>query len=112
VRHSAATSQSDNKKLHPEVAYGKTIIMGIGGRALAVVVAAADRVSCEKVSASLGGVESSQYAYLLPPEEAERVSGYKVGTIPPFGHAETTVKLLDARLLPYKDIELGTGVSQ
>ena len=59
----------------------KTLIVKADGKPACVVLASDREVSMKKLAAALGG----KAAQMMKPAEAERVSGYKVGGVSPFG---------------------------
>ena len=59
----------------------KTLLAEVDGKPVCAVVPSDRTVSMKKLAAVVGG----KSAQMLPPATAERISGYKVGGISPFG---------------------------
>jgi len=59
----------------------KTLMALVDGKPVCVIVPSDHEVSMKKLAAAFGG----KSAQMMKPAEAERVSGYKVGGISPFG---------------------------
>ena len=77
----------------------KTLIALIDGKPACVVLRSDREVSMKKLAAALGG----KSAEMMKPAEAERVSGYKIGGVSPFGQNRRLRTALDAEALaePY-----------
>ena len=76
----------------------KTLMAEVDGKPVCVVVPSDEEVNMKKLAASVGG----KHAAMMKPVDAERLTGYKVGGISPFGQKrkvptviEETVVLLD-----------------
>ena len=61
----------------------KTLMAVLDGRPVCAIVPSDCEVAMKKLAAALGG----KHAEMMKPDQAERVSGYKVGGISPFGQA-------------------------
>jgi len=61
----------------------KTLMALVDGKPVCVIVPSDREVSMKKLAAAFGG----KSAQMMKPAEAERLSGYKVGGISPFGQA-------------------------
>ena len=59
----------------------KTLMVEVDGRPACTVIPADGSLSMKRVAAAFGG----KTARMLPPTEAEKVTGYHVGGISPFG---------------------------
>src|ERR671927_1012192 len=59
----------------------KTLMALVDGKPVCVIVPSDREVSMKKLAAAFGG----KSAQMMKPAEAERLSGYKVGGISPFG---------------------------
>jgi Cys-tRNA(Pro)/Cys-tRNA(Cys) deacylase len=70
----------------------KTLMVLVDGRPAAAILASDREVSMKKLAASLGGKSAS----MMAPADAERLSGYKVGGISPFGQTRLARVVLDA----------------
>jgi len=77
----------------------KTLIALVDGKPVCVVLRSDREVSMKKLAAALGG----KSAEMMKPAEAERVSGYKIGGVSPFGQARRLRCAIDAEALaePY-----------
>ena len=76
----------------------KTLMAEVDGKPVCVVVPSDEEVNMKKLAAAVGG----KHAAMMKPADAERLTGYKVGGISPFGQKrkvptviEETVVLLD-----------------
>jgi Cys-tRNA(Pro)/Cys-tRNA(Cys) deacylase len=76
----------------------KTLMAEVDGKPVCVVVPSDEEVNMKKLAAAFGG----KSAHMMKPADAERLTGYKVGGISPFGQKrkvptviEETVVLLD-----------------
>ena len=59
----------------------KTLVAQVDGKPVCLLVPSDRDVSMKKVAAACGG----KAAQMLPPADAERITGYKVGGVSPFG---------------------------
>lgn len=59
----------------------KTLMAEVDGRPVCVVVPSDEEVNMKKLAAAFGG----KSAHMMKPADAERLTGYKVGGISPFG---------------------------
>lgn len=59
----------------------KTLMALLDGKPVCAVVPSSSEVAMKKLAAALGG----KHAEMMKPAQAERVSGYKIGGISPFG---------------------------
>jgi Cys-tRNA(Pro)/Cys-tRNA(Cys) deacylase len=77
----------------------KTLIARVDGRPICVVLRSDREVSMKKLAAALGG----KSAEMMKPAEAERISGYKIGGVSPFGQNRRLRCAIDAEALsePY-----------
>jgi Cys-tRNA(Pro)/Cys-tRNA(Cys) deacylase len=70
----------------------KTLMARAGGQPVCVVVACDREVSMKKLAAAVG----AKSAEMMPPADAERMTGYHVGGISPFGQRRQVRTVLDA----------------
>jgi Cys-tRNA(Pro)/Cys-tRNA(Cys) deacylase len=70
----------------------KTLIVKADGRFACVVLASDREVSMKKLAAALG----AKSAEMAPVAEAERITGYRVGGVSPFGQKKRLATVLDA----------------
>ena len=70
----------------------KTLIVKVDGKPACVVLASDREVAMKKLAAAMGG----KSAEMAPVPEAERITGYRVGGVSPFGQKKRLPTLLDA----------------
>lgn len=70
----------------------KTLMAEVDGKPVCVVVPSDREVSMKKLAAALGG----KSAEMAPVPEAERITGYRVGGVSPFGQKKRLPTVLDA----------------
>ncbi|MCW2318725.1 Cys-tRNA(Pro)/Cys-tRNA(Cys) deacylase [Rhodoblastus acidophilus] len=70
----------------------KTLIVKIDGKAACLVLPSEREASMKKVAAALGG----KSAAMMPIPDAERLTGYKVGGISPFGQRRKLPTIVEA----------------
>jgi Cys-tRNA(Pro)/Cys-tRNA(Cys) deacylase len=70
----------------------KTLIVKVDGRPACVVLASDREVAMKKLAAALG----AKSAEMAPVPEAERITGYRVGGVSPFGQKKRLPTVLDA----------------
>jgi len=70
----------------------KTLIVKADGKPACVVLASDREVSMKKLAAALG----AKACEMAPPGEAERLTGYRVGGVSPFGQKKRLPTVLDA----------------
>jgi Cys-tRNA(Pro)/Cys-tRNA(Cys) deacylase len=70
----------------------KTLIVKADGKPACVVLASDREVSMKKLAAALG----ARSAEMAPVAEAERITGYRVGGVSPFGQKKPLPTVLDA----------------
>lgn len=83
----------------------KTLMMTVDGRAVCVLAPSDREVSLKKVAAAHGG----RSAQMMRPADAERVTGYHVGGISPFGQKRRAPALIDASALEHETIFINGG---
>jgi Cys-tRNA(Pro)/Cys-tRNA(Cys) deacylase len=77
----------------------KTLIAVVDGKPVCVVLRSDREASMKKLAAALGG----KTAQMMKPAEAERISGYRIGGVSPFGQTRRLRTAFDADALgePY-----------
>lgn len=70
----------------------KTLIIRIDGKPACVVLASDAEVGMKKAAAAFGG----KSAGMMPVPDAERLTGYKVGGVSPFGQKRAVPTVVDA----------------
>ncbi|HEY1506079.1 MAG TPA: Cys-tRNA(Pro) deacylase [Stellaceae bacterium] len=73
----------------------KTLMALVDGKPVCVIVPSDRQVSMKKLAAAFG----SKSAAMMKPAEAERLSGYKVGGISPFGQMRTLRVVVEEQAL-------------
>ena len=70
----------------------KTLIVRADGKPACVVLASDREVSMKKLAAALG----AKTAEMMAPADAERITGYRVGGVSPFGQKKRLPTVIDA----------------
>lgn len=70
----------------------KTLMVEVDGRPACCVIPADRTLSMKKVAATFG----AKHAEMMPPDKAERLTGYHVGGISPFGQKRAFPTAIDA----------------
>lgn len=69
----------------------KTLIAQVDGKPVCIVLASDREASMKKVAAAFGG----KAAAMMPVPDAERLTGYKVGGVSPFGQKRKLPSIVD-----------------
>ena len=77
----------------------------VDGKPACAILASDREVSMKRLAASLGG----KAATMMKPADAERVSGYKVGGISPFGQARPLRVAIDDKALEHDLVYINGG---
>lgn len=83
----------------------KTLMVRADGRPACVVAPSDGQVAMKRVAAALG----AKSAEMMPQPEAERISGYRVGGISPFGQTRPLPVVVDRRALALPAIFVNGG---
>lgn len=83
----------------------KTLMVLVDGKPTCAVVPADAELNLKKLAASMGG----KLARMMDPAAAERVTGYRVGGISPFGQRRLVPTVFDASALDQPFIYLNGG---
>jgi len=75
----------------------KTLMALVDGKPVCVIVPSNREVSMKKLAAAFGG----KSAQMMKSAEAERLSGYKVGGISPFGQMRTSKTAIEAQAVAH-----------
>ena len=112
VREHAFDASADHKGLQAAEALGespdrvfKTLIATVDGKAVCVAIPANREVSMKKLAAAFGG----KSAEMVPPADAERLTGFVVGGISPFGQKRALPTAIDRSALEQETIFLNGG---
>ncbi len=83
----------------------KTLMALVDGKPVCVIVPSDSEVSMKKLAAALGG----KSAQMMKPADAERISGYKVGGISPFGQMRKLPTVIEAQTLAHSLVYVNGG---
>lgn len=83
----------------------KTLILKVDGKPACVIVPSDREVSMKKVAAAFAG----KAATMMPPADAERITGYKVGGVSPFGQKRKLPTAIEATALAEPYVYLNGG---
>lgn len=83
----------------------KTLMALVDGKAVCVIVPSNREVSMKKLAAAVGG----KSAQMMRPADAERVSGYKVGGISPFGQMRLVKTAIEQEAMAHDLVFLNGG---
>ncbi|MDE2404724.1 MAG: Cys-tRNA(Pro) deacylase [Sphingomonadales bacterium] len=83
----------------------KTLMVLVDGTAACVIAPSNGEVSMKRVAAALG----AKSAAMMKPADAERISGYKVGGISPFGQTRHLPAVLDETAMLWDAVFINAG---
>ncbi|WP_313615664.1 Cys-tRNA(Pro) deacylase [Agrobacterium sp.] len=83
----------------------KTLMAELDGKPVCVVVPSDKEVSMKKLAAAFGG----KSAQMMKPAEAERVTGYHVGGISPFGQKKKVPTAIEQQALTEDHVYINGG---
>lgn len=83
----------------------KTLMALVDGKPVCVIVPSDCEVSMKKLATAFGG----KSAQMMKPPEAERVTGYKVGGISPFGQMKSPRVVFEERALSHDLVFINGG---
>jgi Cys-tRNA(Pro)/Cys-tRNA(Cys) deacylase len=83
----------------------KTLMALIDGKPVCVVIPSDTEVSMKKLASALGG----KSAQMMKPADAERITGYKVGGISPFGQRRSVPTVMEERSLGFNYVFINAG---
>jgi Cys-tRNA(Pro)/Cys-tRNA(Cys) deacylase len=83
----------------------KTLMALVDGKPVCVIVPSDREVSMKRLAAALGG----KAAQMMKPAEAERISGYKVGGISPFGQMRQLPTVIEAEAMAHGHVYMNGG---
>ena len=83
----------------------KTLMALVDGKPVCVIVPSDREVSMKKLAAAFGG----KSAQMMKPAEAERLTGYKVGGISPFGQMRRIATAVEEQALAHELVYLNGG---
>lgn len=83
----------------------KTLMAEVDGKAVCVVVPSDHEVSMKKLAAAFGG----KSAAMMKPVDAERVTGYHVGGISPFGQKKRVPTAFELAAMAHDSVFMNGG---
>lgn len=83
----------------------KTLMVLVDGKPACAILPSDAQVAMKKLAAALGG----KAAEMMKPVDAERITGYKVGGISPFGQMRRVVVAIEAAALDQPYVYLNGG---
>lgn len=83
----------------------KTLMLNLDGKPACAILPSDRELSLKKLATTLGG----KHATLLPAADAERITGYHIGGISPFGQKKRMPIALDASALDHSTIYCNAG---
>jgi len=83
----------------------KTLMTKVDGKAVCVIIPSDREVSMKKLAAAVGG----KSAEMMKPADAERMSGFKVGGISPFGQMRRVPTVIEAEALAHDLVYVNGG---
>lgn len=83
----------------------KTLMVEVDGRPACCVIPADRTLSMKKVAAAFG----AKHAEMMPPDKAERLTGYHVGGISPFGQKRACPTAIDASATGAEQVWINAG---
>jgi Cys-tRNA(Pro)/Cys-tRNA(Cys) deacylase len=83
----------------------KTLMAQVDGKPVCVIVPSDHEVSLKKLAAAFGG----KAAQMMKPADAERISGYRIGGISPFGQMRKVPVALEIQALSQPLVYINGG---
>lgn len=83
----------------------KTLMVEVDGRPACCVVPSDRQLSMKRVAASFGG----KSAAMMPPAKAEKLTGYRVGGISPFGQKRAVPTAIEALAIAAPKVWINAG---
>ena len=83
----------------------KTLMVLVDGKPACVVVPSDQEVNLKKLAAALGG----KTAQMMKPADAERITGYHVGGISPFGQKKRVPTLIEESAFAHESVFINGG---
>ena len=83
----------------------KTLIAQVDGKPVCIVLASDREASMKEVAAGFGG----KAAAMMPVPDAERLTGYKVGGVSPFGQRKVVPTVMDETAILFDRILINGG---
>lgn len=83
----------------------KTLMTLVDGKPVCAVLASDKEVAMKRLAAAVGG----KSAQMMKPSDAERVTGYKVGGVSPFGQKKRAPTVVDRAALAHAKVFVNGG---
>ena len=83
----------------------KTLIAKVDGKPVCVILPSDREVAMKKLAAACGG----KHAEMMKPVDAERISGYKIGGISPFGQTRKLRTAIEEQALAQELVYINGG---
>lgn len=83
----------------------KTLMIVLDDKPICVIAPSDREVSMKKLAAALGG----KSAHMMKPHDAERMTGYKVGGISPFGQMKRVPVVIEASAMIHELVYINGG---
>src|SRR5438477_4180643 len=83
----------------------KTLMALVDGKPVCVIVPSDQEISMKKLAAAVGG----KSAQMMKPPEAERVTGFKVGAISPFGQRRPARTVIEQSAMAHDRVYVNGG---
>ena len=83
----------------------KTLMAQVDGKPVCAVLASDREVAMKRLAAAVGG----KSAQMMKPADAERMTGYHVGGVSPFGQKRRVATVVDAAALTHDKVFVNAG---
>ncbi|MCP8896639.1 Cys-tRNA(Pro) deacylase [Shinella daejeonensis] len=83
----------------------KTLMAEVDGKPVCIIVPSSREVSMKKLAAAFGG----KAAHMMKPADAERITGYHVGGISPFGQKKPVPTAIEEEALGHAAVYINGG---
>ena len=83
----------------------KTLMAEVDGKPVCVVLASDREVAMKRLAAAVGG----KSAQMMKPADAERITGYHVGGVSPFGQKRRAPTVLDTPAMAHERVFVNAG---
>ncbi|MFC3078882.1 Cys-tRNA(Pro) deacylase [Phenylobacterium terrae] len=83
----------------------KTLMAEVDGKPVCAVLASDREVAMKRLAAAVGG----KSAAMMKPADAERITGYRVGGVSPFGQKRKSPVVVDAAALAHEKVFVNGG---
>lgn len=83
----------------------KTLMASVDGKPVCVIISSDREVAMKKLAAACGGKQAG----MMPPADAERITGYKVGGISPFGQTRRLPMFIEESALAHPLVYINGG---